>query len=73
MTTTKGSFNGSLASLKASDLGAIVLKQIITQTQTFPDEVILGQALTAGQGLIYKAMKSRTKIGLLLIKVFHYN
>lgn len=36
--------------MKASDLGSIVLKQIIAETKTFPDEIILGQALTAGQG-----------------------
>ncbi len=48
--TPIGSFNGSLSSLKADQLGTVVLKKIFEQTNTFPDEVIIGQALTASQG-----------------------
>jgi acetyl-CoA C-acetyltransferase len=48
--TPIGSFNGSLASLKADQLGTFVLKEILQKTNTFPDEVIIGQALTASQG-----------------------
>lgn len=48
--TPVGSFNGSLSTLKAHELGATVLKQIITETKTQPDEVIVGQALQAGAG-----------------------
>ena len=51
--TAVGSFNGSLASLPASALGAIVLKEIIARAKLDPkevDEVILGQVLSAGQG-----------------------
>lgn len=47
----KGSFNGVLSSFKAHELGVCVLQQILTHTnQTIPDEVIIGQALTAAQG-----------------------
>ncbi len=51
--TAIGSFNGSLASVKASDLGATVLKSLLTNIDLDPaqvDEVILGQVLTAGNG-----------------------
>lgn len=47
-----GSFNGALSTLKAHELGSIVIRDILAKTKdTFPDEVIIGQALTAGQGL----------------------
>lgn len=49
--TPVGSFNGSLSTLKADDLGSVVLKKILEETNTFPDDVIIGQALTAGQGI----------------------
>lgn len=46
-----GSFNGALSTLKAHELGAIVIREILVKTkQTYPDDVIIGQALTAGQG-----------------------
>ncbi|XP_023290480.1 acetyl-CoA acetyltransferase, cytosolic isoform X2 [Orussus abietinus] len=48
-----GSFCGSLSSLKASDLGSIVIKESLTRAKLKPaevSEVILGQALTAAQG-----------------------
>ncbi len=49
--TPIGSFNGSLASFKADELGSLVLKHIIDLTKTFPDDVIIGQSLTAAQGI----------------------
>ena len=51
--TPVGAFNGSLASVKASDLGAAVIKSLLEKTGLDPasvDEVILGQVLTAGCG-----------------------
>ena len=45
-----GSFNGSLSNLKAHELGSIVFKHILDYTKSIPDEVIIGQALTAAQG-----------------------
>jgi len=51
--TAVGTFNGTLASVKASDLGATVIKGLIEQTKIDPsqiDEVIMGQVLTAGCG-----------------------
>lgn len=51
--TAIGSFNGSLTSLKASDLGATVIKGLLEKSGLAAnqiDEVILGQVLTAGCG-----------------------
>jgi acetyl-CoA C-acetyltransferase len=51
--TAVGTFNGSLAGVKATDLGATVLKGLLEQTKIDPaqiDEVILGQVLAAGCG-----------------------
>jgi len=48
--TPIGSFNGSLSSLKADQLGSHVFRHILKETNTFPDDVIIGQALTASQG-----------------------
>ncbi|XP_043253411.1 acetyl-CoA acetyltransferase, cytosolic isoform X1 [Colletes gigas] len=51
--TPIGSFCGSLSSLKASDLGSIVIKESLARAHLEPkdvSEVILGQVLTAGQG-----------------------
>ena len=48
--TPIGKLNGAFCQLKASDLGSVVLKHILDSTKTIPDEVIIGQALTAGQG-----------------------
>lgn len=49
--TPIGSFNGSLSSFKAHELGTFVLQRILDETnKTIPDEVIIGQALTASQG-----------------------
>lgn len=51
--TAIGSFQGSLASVPAPELGAAVIRQLIKQTGLDPqqvDEVILGQVLTAASG-----------------------
>ena len=47
-----GSFQGSLASLSSSDLGAVIAKAVIKETNIDPknfDEVIIGNVLQAGQ------------------------
>ncbi len=49
--TVTGSFNGSLSTLRASELGSHVVKEVIQRAQLKPDdvqEVILGHVLTAG-------------------------
>ena len=51
--TPVGSFLGSFANIPAHDLGAAVLKEVVTRAGVDPAEVsetILGQVLTAGQG-----------------------
>ncbi|WP_455926364.1 acetyl-CoA C-acetyltransferase [Pseudomonas putida] len=51
--TAVGSFQGSLATIPAVDLGAAVIRQLLAQTGldgSHVDEVILGQVLTAGCG-----------------------
>ena len=51
--TPVGSFNGSLASLTAAQLGTIAIKAALDRAKLEPgqiDEVILGQVLTAAQG-----------------------
>jgi acetyl-CoA C-acetyltransferase len=51
--TAVGSFNGSLASVSARDLGATVIRGLLERSGVAPDqvdEVILGQVLTAGAG-----------------------
>ncbi|MEC4766063.1 acetyl-CoA C-acetyltransferase [Halomonas sp. CUBES01] len=51
--TAVGAFGGSLAGIAASDLGALVMKDILSSTGVAPDqvdEVLLGQVLTAGVG-----------------------
>jgi acetyl-CoA C-acetyltransferase len=51
--TAVGNFNGMLANLPASTLGAKVISYLLQQTGLQPnqiDEVILGQVLTAGVG-----------------------
>jgi acetyl-CoA C-acetyltransferase len=48
-----GKFNGSIAKVPASDLGAQVIKALLASTGVKPEqisEVILGQVLTAGVG-----------------------
>ncbi|MCK9533080.1 MAG: acetyl-CoA C-acetyltransferase [Pseudomonas sp.] len=51
--TAVGSFQGSLATIPAPQLGAIVIRSLLQQTGVAAeqiDEVILGQVLTAGSG-----------------------
>ena len=51
--TPVGSFNGSLASLPAHELGKVAIKAALERAGVQPgdvSEVILGQVLTAGQG-----------------------
>jgi acetyl-CoA C-acetyltransferase len=51
--TPVGSFNGSLSSLPAHELGRIAIKSALERAGVAPgdvSEVILGQVLTAGQG-----------------------
>ncbi|KAH8372506.1 hypothetical protein KR093_011775 [Drosophila rubida] len=51
--TPIGSFNGTLSKLKASDLGSVVIKEVLRRANVEPsqvNEVIMGQTLTAGQG-----------------------
>ncbi|MFW3616641.1 acetyl-CoA C-acetyltransferase [Billgrantia antri] len=51
--TAIGAFGGSLAGISASDLGALVIKDILASTGVAADqidEVLLGQVLTAGVG-----------------------
>ena len=51
--TAVGSFNGSLASLPAHDLGKVVIKEAISRSNLESadvEEVILGQVLTAATG-----------------------
>jgi acetyl-CoA C-acetyltransferase len=51
--TAIGSFNGALSSLSAPQLGATLIKTLISKTKLSAesiDEVILGSVLTAGQG-----------------------
>ncbi|MHC2147162.1 acetyl-CoA C-acetyltransferase [Pseudomonas alkylphenolica] len=51
--TAVGSYQGALAAIPAVDLGAAVIRQLLTLTgidAELVDEVILGQVLTAGAG-----------------------
>jgi len=51
--TPVGSFGGGLASVPASDLGALVVKEALSRAGVAPDsvdEVVLGQILTADTG-----------------------
>ena len=51
--TAIGKFSGSLAKVPASDLGAIVIRQLLERSGVKAEqisEVILGQVLTAGVG-----------------------
>ncbi len=51
--TAVGSFLGSLSKIPASELGAIVIKALLEETNVKPEqvsEVIMGQVLTAGAG-----------------------
>lgn len=51
--TPIGTFQGGLAKLSAVELGSIVIRQLLADTQLAPeliDEVVLGQVFTAGAG-----------------------
>lgn len=51
--TPIGSFQGSLSSLTAPQLGALVIKEAVTRSQVKPEEInecIMGEVLTAGVG-----------------------
>ncbi|TIL35735.1 acetyl-CoA C-acetyltransferase [Mesorhizobium sp.] len=51
--TPVGSFNGAFAATPAHELGAVVIKELLSRSGVEPaevDEVILGQVLTAAQG-----------------------
>ncbi|XP_001352456.2 acetyl-CoA acetyltransferase, cytosolic [Drosophila pseudoobscura] len=51
--TPIGSFCETLSKLKASDLGSVVIQEVLKRASVEPEnvnEVIMGQALTAGQG-----------------------
>lgn len=52
--TPIGKFNGTLAAVPAHELGALVIRGLLEQTKTDPkrvNEVVLGQVLTAAQGM----------------------
>ncbi|XP_059620844.1 acetyl-CoA acetyltransferase [Phlebotomus argentipes] len=51
--TPIGSFNGCFSKLSAADLGAVAIREVLSRANVKAEdvsEVILGQALTAGQG-----------------------
>jgi len=51
--TAVGKFGGSLAGIPATELGAIVIKEVLARAKVAPDqigEVIMGQVLAAGAG-----------------------
>ena len=51
--TPIGAFQGQFSSLSASDLGSLVIKQVLIDAKIQPDqidEVIMGNVLSAGQG-----------------------
>jgi acetyl-CoA C-acetyltransferase len=69
--TPIGAFNGSLGSLSATQLGSIVIKSILDESQIDPtliEEVIMGNVLTAGlgqaparQAAIYAGLPDKTE------------
>ena len=64
--TPVGSFQGSLSSFSASDLGSIVIKALVDEIKIDPnsiDEVIMGNVLSAGQGQA-PARQAAIKAGL---------
>jgi acetyl-CoA C-acetyltransferase len=64
--TPIGSFNGSLAAVDATDLGAIVIREAIRRARIEPDqinEVIMGHVLTCGYGQ-NPARQASVKAGL---------
>lgn len=64
--TPIGKFGGSLSSLKAVEMGAIVIKTALERSEIMPtsvDEVIMGNVLSTGQGM-NPARQSTLKAGL---------
>ena len=64
--TPVGSFQGSLSSFSASDLGSLVIKALVDEIKIEPnsiDEVIMGNVLSAGQGQA-PARQAAIKAGL---------
>ena len=64
--TPIGSFQGSLSSHTASDLGSFIIKSLLSETKVDPnsiDEVIMGNVLSAGQGQA-PARQAAIKAGL---------
>ncbi|MDR1676762.1 MAG: acetyl-CoA C-acetyltransferase [Deltaproteobacteria bacterium] len=64
--TAIGSFNGGLASVPATDLGALVIKEALVRAgigPNVPDEVIMGNVLQAGLGQ-NPARQASVKAGL---------
>src|SRR5512146_57568 len=64
--TPTGKFLGGLASLKASDLGAIAIKEAMSRakiTGNDVDEVIMGHVVQAGQGQA-PARQAQIKAGI---------
>ncbi len=69
--TPVGSFNGTLSSLSAAQLGSIAIKSVLDDTKidvNLVDEVIMGNVLTAGQGqaparqaAIYAGLPNKTE------------
>ena len=51
--TAVGKFGGSLAGVPATELGSIVIRELLARTKVGPDqigEIIMGQVLAAGAG-----------------------
>ncbi|RYF75414.1 MAG: acetyl-CoA C-acetyltransferase, partial [Comamonadaceae bacterium] len=51
--TAVGKFGGSLAGISATELGALVIKEVIARAKLTPDQIgeaIMGQVLAAGAG-----------------------
>src|SRR5690349_8957727 len=64
--TAMGSFQGSLSSIPAPELGAVVVRAVLERAGVAPDavdEVVLGQVLTAGSGQ-NPARQAAVKAGL---------
>jgi len=71
--TAIGTFNGSLKSMQAHDLGSIVIKEVIKKSNLKSndiDDIIIGQVLTAGTGQ-NPARQASIKAGLPIEKPAH--
>jgi len=72
--TPVGSLNGDLSSLKAHELGAVVIREVLSRCSLAGcdvDEVVLGQVLTAGKDrnviLVLILLKEKKIFSLALI------